>query len=289
VVVLRDGNSHLAGFLSAVALQHATPEDLLIDPAARAASDYLRSHAPLRAGEVALLFRFWMAADTYQAVSPSQSLIFVKIVQQYLTTAGLAFTFLPCADADFWMAIFSYAGATRIKEADFEVGGRRYGTYCHDWRVVPPLAWLGHMADQEIASSFDTSGPPTPVEQLVVLSEAEFAAAVQAALRHFLRPAELRNNPLLRSRLVVEPHGTLSVEKKIEALREVVQSACEQMQQAPRTAKFYLALYHTYLRPTGSQEQTAELLDVPFSTFRRHLKQGVSRVTETLWQQETRM
>jgi hypothetical protein len=27
-------------------------------------------------------------------------------------------------------------------------------------------------------------------------------------------------------------------------------------------------------------------MDVPFSTFRRHLKSGVSRVCELLWQQE---
>jgi hypothetical protein len=30
----------------------------------------------------------------------------------------------------------------------------------------------------------------------------------------------------------------------------------------------------------------AERLDLPFSTYRRHLKTGIARVTELLWQHE---
>jgi long-chain acyl-CoA synthetase len=30
----------------------------------------------------------------------------------------------------------------------------------------------------------------------------------------------------------------------------------------------------------------AELLDLPFSTYRRHLKAGLTRVAELLWQKE---
>lgn len=287
VLVLRDGNGHIGGFLATVALQNVTSEDASIDPAVQAASDYLRDSAPLRTGEVAFLSRFWMAADTYQSVSPAQSLIVVKIVQQYLTTPGLAFTFLPCADPDFWAPIFAYADATRIQEADFEVGGRQYGAYGHDWRVVPPLTWLGQLADREISSSFDKAAPPA-VEQLVVLSEAEFGAAVQAALRHWQHPSKLRNNPLLRSRLITERCTTFTDDKKIETLQQIVRSACDDLQHAPRTTKFYWPLYHTYLHPARSQEQAAELMDVPFSTFRRHLKEGVARVIEALWQQEVR-
>jgi predicted DNA-binding protein (UPF0251 family) len=40
------------------------------------------------------------------------------------------------------------------------------------------------------------------------------------------------------------------------------------------------------LHPVPTQEQAAELLDLPFSTFRRHLKHGVTRVAEILWQWE---
>jgi hypothetical protein len=286
VLVIRDGDGHISGFLAAIDLRQVTAEDLQIDPAVKAACDYLSRHAPLRANELALHFRFWMAEETYQSVSPTQSLIFVKIVQQYLTTAGLAFSFFPCSAPEFWAPILTYADITHIQQADFLVAGHRYGTFGHDWRVVPPLAWLERLAEQETASLSDEAAPPAPCEQMVILSEAEFAVAVQSALLHLLRPAELRDNPLLRSHLVMQHHAAASNEKKIEALQQIVRSACEQLQQSPRTLKFYGPLYHTYLRPSRNQEQSAELLDLPFSTFRRHLREGVSRVIETLWQQE---
>jgi len=41
-----------------------------------------------------------------------------------------------------------------------------------------------------------------------------------------------------------------------------------------------------YIQPTGAQEQVAELLDIPYSTFRRHLKEGTRRVTTLLWEWE---
>jgi hypothetical protein len=69
-------------------------------------------------------------------------------------------------------------------------------------------------------------------------------------------------------------------------LRAVVQQAAEALQASPRQAKGYRALYHTYLQPAPTQEKAAELLDVPFSTFRRHLQAGIMRVVETLWQWE---
>jgi hypothetical protein len=285
--VIRDGSGHINGFLAAIDLRQVTEEDLEIDPAVKTACAYLRRRAPLRGSELALHFRFWMAEKTYQGVSPTQSLIFVRIVQQYLTTAGLAFTFFTCSDPEFWEPVLNHADLIRIQDADFQVAGHHYGTYAHDWRIVPPLVWLERMAEPETASPSGEVALSAPFEQRVVLSEAEFAVAVQSALHDLLRPAELRNNPLLRSHLVMEHNGAASDAKKIEALQQIVRSACEKLQQTPRTLKFYGPLYHTYLRPSRSQEQSAELLDLPFSTFRRHLKEGISRVIETLWQQET--
>jgi AAA ATPase domain len=51
---------------------HTTPEDLSADPGAIASWQYLQNHAPLRPTEGATIFRFWMARDTYQVVSPTQ-------------------------------------------------------------------------------------------------------------------------------------------------------------------------------------------------------------------------
>ena len=76
----------MLGFLITVALHETSEQDRIKDPAVRAAWRTIQNRAPLRSGEGALYFRFWMAAETYQAVSPLQSLIFVDVVRTYLTT-----------------------------------------------------------------------------------------------------------------------------------------------------------------------------------------------------------
>ncbi|MBI3244802.1 MAG: ATP-binding protein [Chloroflexi bacterium] len=287
VLVFRDSNGRPDGLLGMVALHQAGPDELAADPATDAAWRHLQKHAPLRPGEAALYFRFWMARETYQAVSPVQSLIFVTAVRYYLTTPGLVFTFFPNADPDFWQPMFSYADVNRILEVDFEVGGRRYGVYGHNWRAMPSSSWLALMAEREIGLA-PQSAPATPAsDSVVVLSEPGFAAAVQDALRDYTRSDVLQSNPLLQSRLVIERAGVSTGRKERAAiLQGLLKKTAETLQNSPRESKFYRALHHTYLQPAPTQEQAAELLDLPFSTFRRHLKSGVERVIELLWQQE---
>jgi hypothetical protein len=279
------GGSELAGFMTMVALNHVTPEDREADPAVRAALAYLERAAPLRPGEVATLFRFWMARDTYQAVSSIQMLVFVNAARHYLMTPGLAFSFFPCADPDFWAPMFAYTDFARIPEADFEVGGRRYGAFGHDWRVVPPIAWLDLLGEREMGATVQQA--PAPAAELLVLSESAFRAAVQHALRHYTRPAALEASPLIRSRFVLERTGsTASAAEQTVALRELIDQAVESLTRHPRDARLYRALHHTYRQPAATQEQAAELLGLPFSTYRRHLKAGIARVAELLWRAE---
>jgi energy-coupling factor transporter ATP-binding protein EcfA2 len=285
VLVFRNSQQQPTGFVLMVALHQARIEDLKADPGAIATWGYLQNHAPLRKSEGATLFRFWMARDTYQDVSPTQSLIFINFVHQYRLTAP-AFTFFPCAEPDFWAAMFAYADLARLPEADFEVGGRRYGVYGHDWRVVSPAAWQELLAQREIAASAQALAPQKVSEPLYVLSQAEFVEAVQDALRNFSRPNALHNNPLLRSRLVVEQVAAGGNTERIAALQALVKEAAESLQSSPRDEKLYHALYRTYLHPAPTQERAAELLDLPFSTFRRHLKLGVTRIVDILWQRE---
>jgi hypothetical protein len=227
-----------------------------------------------------------MAHDTYQNVSPVQTLIFLNTVRYQLTTPGLAYHFLPCANPEMWAGAFAYANLTRLTEVDYEVGGRRYGVYGHDWRVEPPLAWLQLLAEREVAAG-PAAVPPAPSAPLIVLSETEFAGAVRDALRDFAQPDLLAGNPLLRSRLVIEQAGAGSDQaSRIKALLALIRSNAESLQASPRDAKLYRALNHTYFKPAPTQEQAAELLDLPFSTYRRHLKSGITRITAMLWQQE---
>jgi hypothetical protein len=283
--VLRDAGRQPTGLLVMLPLNQTTETDRQIDPGVRVAWTTLQ-RKPLRSGETATLFRFWLAHDTYQAVSPTQSLIFVNVVRHYLTTPGLAFTFFPCADPAFWLPMFTYANLIRLPEADFTIDGKSFGVYGHDWRSEPPAAWLSLLAEREIAFSPPTAPPPA-VEAMIVLSEADFAAAVRDALRDFTQPDLLAGNPLARSRLVIDRVGLAAEARQRAAnLQALVRSTAEMLQASPRDAKLYRAVYHTYLQPAPTQEQAAELLDLPFSTYRRHLKAGLQRLTEMLWQQE---
>ena len=54
----------------------------------------------------------------------------------------------------------------------------------------------------------------------------------------------------------------------------------------PRDKKLLRALDRTYLRPAATQERAAEVLGLPFSTYRRHLSHGVERVVAWLWERE---
>jgi hypothetical protein len=117
------------------------------------------------------------------------------------------------------------------------------------------------------------------------LSRDEFGNALKQALQDFARPGGLTGNPLLRSRLVADAAGKGAKERS-EALKSKIREAADALRIHPRDEKLFRAIDHTYFHPAATQEAAAELLDVPFSTYRRHLMSGIQRLTEFLWQQE---
>jgi hypothetical protein len=287
VLVLRGPERQPEGFLMLLQLQGIAPEARKLDPAIRTAWEYLERHAPLRTGERATYFRFWLSRETYQQVSPNQSLIFIQMVRHYLSTPGLAYTFIPCAEADFWLPMFSYGDLQLLPELDFSVGNHKYGVYGHDWRVMPPLAWLDLMAERENSIAPQAVTSPRAVETVIVLSQQDFSQAVREALRNYVYPNKLSGSPLLRSRLVVLDRGLhLSERERVENLQNIIREALESLRASSRTEKFYRALDLTYFHPLATQEDAAEALDLPFSTYRRHLKTGIDLLTEVLWQRE---
>ncbi|MBX3083378.1 MAG: ATP-binding protein [Anaerolineae bacterium] len=286
VRVLRNSEHQAVGFITVLALNRI--EDTGIDPAVTKALQFLQGSTRLRSGETALYFRHWMGRDAYQTVSPEQTNCFIIAVQNYLTTPGLVYTFFPCAEPDFWFPVFAYANIPRVTELEFETDGKSYGVYAHDWRNEPPSSWLDLLASREVGDQGQAgSAPPRILEPTIVLTQEEFEDAVQEALKSMLRSDELGDNPLLRSRLVVQRTTSSATEAQlIQTLQNLLRDAAEMLKQHPRDGKFYQAIHYTYLHPAPTQEQAAEILDLPFSTFRRHLKNGVTRIAEILWQQE---
>ncbi|MEN3306381.1 MAG: hypothetical protein V7603_2583 [Micromonosporaceae bacterium] len=287
LAVARTGSGPVAGCCLVLPLHAVSTVDTAADPAVDRALAYLRRRAPLRDQERAYLVRFWLSADEYQDTSPVATLIALHLVRQYLTTPDLAVSLWAYADPQFWAPMCQYADFTRVPEADFEVDARRYGVYAHDWRVVPPLRWLGLLgaretAEQPLAVPGGGAGQPPPR----VLDADEFARAVRAALHDVGRADRLRTSPLVRSRLVAGRLGGDGPPQPGQAVQEVLREAAAQLEAAPQDRRGYRALHHTYLQPAGSQQRAAELLDLPMSTFRRHLAAGVERLTEILWERE---
>jgi hypothetical protein len=87
----------------------------------------------------------------------------------------------------------------------------------------------------------------------------------------------------MRSRLILQTAGENAGPS---VLQDLIRQAAQSLQAAPKLDKLYRALELTYLRPAPTQEIAAERLDLPFSTYRRHLTGAVARVTEWLWQRE---
>ena len=118
---------------------------------------------------------------------------------------------------------------------------------------------------------------------MLALSQPEFADAVRRALRDLHRPGALATNPLARTRVVLERGADRPAP---EALRELLHEAVDDLRADPRGEKLVRALERTYLRPAPTQEAAAEILGLPFSTYRGHLARGLERVVDWLWQRE---
>lgn len=288
-LVFHDTENKPAGFLLMLALERADAADLAADPATACAWSFLHAHAPLRAGESATYFRFWLAADTYQSVSPIQSIIFINMVRHYFSP-NLAYTFYTCAEPDFWQPVFSYADLARLPELDYTINSRHFGVFGHDWRALPAPLWLDLMGQRELATLPASEGVMQMPPRGQTIPRDDFIKAVENALREYTRPDILQHSPLLRSRAIaqqiIDPEADDEVH--LHVLRALLKDSAEKMRDTPRENKYFRAVYHTYIQPAATQEQAAELLDVPFSSYRRHLKAGMARIAEFLWQMEIR-
>lgn len=284
-VCVCDAEGTPAGFLASLTLDTTSPTDRKADPLAVSAWQSLRRAAP-REGQRVLLFRFWMDREQHQGVSPVQALLFARTVWEYLTTPDLAVSLLACVAPHAWGPILSFAGLTRQPDADADVEGVAYEVFGHDWRVVPQQAWLETLADRTPLAI--ASPTPTPVApQLVVLSEADFGDAAREAIKGLVRPARLLESDLLYSRIVADQVPAEADEtERAQALDALVREAIASVATTRKGDAYHAALETMFIRPAPSQAVAAERLNVPFSTFRRHLARGIDLVVESLWAME---
>jgi hypothetical protein len=275
--VVRD-NQGLAGFVFHVMHPTGSPmEDR--DPVTRAVLDHATRQGPARPGEQIYIGRFMAGRRGYQSdpyavlAGPVSSLI-------EWVSRPLAWSFVAIVEDAVWGPIFDYIAFTRQLEVEFD--GRTHVVYGNDWRRLPVGTWLDLMSEREHSGA--TGPPPASLLRPPPLDRARFAAAVRSALPDLRRPDRLAASPLMGSSLAApslaapsmaaEPGGASA-----ERLRATIENAIGCLGDQPLEA----VLRRTFVRGAPTQEAAAEVLGLPFSTYRRHLAKAVEQLTDVLW------
>ena len=242
----------------------------------RAALEYVAANAPPRPGEQISVARFLGGRTGYQR-DPYAVVVGSVSSTMLWTTQPLAWSFVATIDPDFWGPIFQYLALT----TEFQVShnGLRYTLYGVDWRRLPPDRWFDMLGERELTGE---SGPaPARLLRPAPLSRTRFAEALRWALRDLHRPEQLRANPLMGSRLAIDLDGSST-----QRLRASLVAGIGQIGAGPRSGRLERVLDRTYVHPAPTQEAAAEVLDLPFSTYRRHLGRAVEQLTDLLWDVE---
>ena len=139
--VIRSVGGDVIGFVANLLLGAATPEDMAADPAVALAVAYAERHGPPRAGEHIVYGRFWMDSERHQALTQVFTVVAATCSQNWIAPK-VAWSFVTMADPDPIEPMFTEIHMWRVRDADFEIGGRRYGVFAHDWRTEPAQEWL---------------------------------------------------------------------------------------------------------------------------------------------------
>jgi hypothetical protein len=282
--LFRDSEGNVAGYAARLALHLARSEDIEADPGAAVLWRYAQLHHPPRPGEQVVAWRFLVDRDPYESHPRlSSTLHGAWHITDILLRPLTAWDFMAFpTDLDYWQPILNHWDFVHEPEADYQISGTRYVTFAHDWRRVGVAEWLERTTARELGEQVS----PQSTEPATALSEEEFAALVKQALRTLHQPQELRRNPLLASRMVQSKLRQHPDSRPDEILRGLILEAARVLKSDPRTDHLYRVLDRTFLRPAPTQEKAAELLELPFSTYRRHRDRGTEAITNWLWDRD---
>jgi hypothetical protein len=282
--VFRDPNSEIAGYAARLSLHLARPADIEADPGARAAWAYAQQHHPPKPGEQVVLWRFVVDRDPDERHPRLSSTMFgAWHIADILLRSPTAWEFDACyTELGYWEQFLNHWDFVHIPEADYEIDGTGYVAFAHDWRRVGVVDWLERTAARELGEQVSMQ----PIEPAAVLSQEEFAASVKQALRALHQPQVLLRNPLLASGMVQSVLREHPDDRPDEVLRGLILRGAQVLKSDPRADTQYRVLDRTYLHPAPSQEKAAELLDLPFSTYRRYRDRGIEAITDWLWERD---
>jgi hypothetical protein len=281
--VFRAAGGAVAGYCMVLDITEYEAEDLAADPALPAALAYVDAAGPPRQGERVLYFRNWMDVEHYQRSPSIFNMCAMVALRRFFTTPRLAHSLIAQEFSDEYVEMYGYLRMPLAPAAGFSLDGRAFGVFAHDWRAEPVMEWMRVMGERELLDEVAAMETLPHLPQPVALSEPEFADAVRQALKQLQRPDLLAQSPLLRSRCLRERGDQ---EPTPALLVATLREGAETLAASPRTLKLHRALWHTYIAPAATQEAAAELLDLPFSTYRHQLGRAVEQLVAWLWQQE---
>lgn len=249
----------------------ADPQDVATDPVVAAAWAHTGTTAPVAPGEHIGVSRFSVYPEHYQVPSRVIDLSSSRAQAEAARAHGRAYGFAVWRDADTW--------AERVKGSLEDIGARprvgdhTYGLFGVDWRQVPVDTWLARFI-----STADVPAQPGPP----AVSRTAFDQAVREALPHWRDRAAFAACALTRTRLAAD------LTDPVEELRALLRQAVDDLAADPRGVRAREALTAGYFSGAPTQEAAARRLGLPYGTYRRHLRQGLDLLCESLWQQELR-
>ncbi|MDV9175190.1 ATP-binding protein [Streptomyces sp. W16] len=275
----RRRTGQLLGFMAWLRIDELDDETRALDPVTVEAWELVSAMTPPRQGEHLGVARFMVHEENGHRPSRSWDLVRTRIVFELLRAKHCAWSCVVSAEPKFWAPLMTYLGMFRPPR-EAARAEPDHGLFCHDWRAVRVDEWAEGI-DARLLSGAPVVVPEEPKSRLSTLSRQESDAAVREALRSWLDPGGLADNPLLRSRLVQE----LSEGDPVTALRDLLRKAVQRLESRPRTRHLGEVLTATY-HSTSTQEAVARKLNLAFSTYRRHLARGLDEVRETVWDWE---
>ncbi|MFF5217703.1 AAA family ATPase [Micromonospora sp. NPDC000442] len=245
------------------------PEDIAVDPVVAAAWEHCLSTTPPAPDEYITITRFLIYPEAYQVPSPVTNLHHSRVQATAARSRGMAQGMIVLHDTELWARLLR--GALTDVGVRPRVGDRTYGLFVTDWRQVPFEMWLDN-----ILAATDV---PVATTQT---ARADFDQSVRETLQNWRSRRAFALSDLLTSRLVAD------ADDPVAELRALMQRTVDEIGQDARTIKAREALVATYFSGAPTQEAAARRAGMSFSTYRRHLRQGIDMVCSALWDLQLR-